>query len=256
MECMETHISHKYYVQPAISTFALSDNKVLSHLSDGFCQTPKAPTEHFLSHHPFHTLETIWFYILYIQIQMKFSSTSKEQRQRTLEKLASRVFKPHSLYLTHFKNVVDLSKKQQQNTHTHTPKSKRQRKSERKRRKKERKKIEFYLTSTFCYQCWSGDWSNESCLKWIMFEETVDNLSSNPHQVVRQSNNTILIIITFKGTIQDLLQSPQSAVNRLQHVRSSGPGAIVCKSHATHWALITCNMSCYLPRGTKKQLSY
>ena len=39
----------------------------------------------------------------------------------------------------------------------------------------------------------------------------------------------------------------------LQHVRSSGPGAIVCKSRATHRALITCNM-CYVPRGTKEQL--
>ena len=28
----------------------------------------------------------------------------------------------------------------------------------------------------------------------------------------------------------------------------NGPGAIVCKSRATHRALITCNMSCYVPR--------
>ena len=54
----------------------------------------------------------------------------------------------------------------------------------------------------------------------------------------------IIIIIAFKGAIRDFLQSPHSAANRLQHVRSSGPGAIVCKSRATHRALITCNMSC------------
>ena len=42
----------------------------------------------------------------------------------------------------------------------------------------------------------------------------------------------------------------------LQHVRSSGPSVIVCKSCATHWALITCNMSCYVPRGKKGQLSF
>ena len=44
----------------------------------------------------------------------------------------------------------------------------------------------------------------------------------------------IIIIITFKGAIGDFLQSPHCAANRLQHVRSSGPGAIMCKSRATH----------------------
>ena len=43
---------------------------------------------------------------------------------------------------------------------------------------------------------------------------------------------------------------------RLQYVLLSGPGAIVCKSRATHRTLITCNMSCCVPRGTKGQLSY
>ena len=65
----------------------------------------------------------------------------------------------------------------------------------------------------------------------------------------------IIIIIAFKGAIQDFLQSPHSAANCLQHARSSGPGAIMCKSRATHRALITCNMSCYVPLGTKGQLS-
>ena len=64
------------------------------------------------------------------------------------------------------------------------------------------------------------------------------------------------VIIAFKGAIRDFLQSPHSAANCLQHARSSGPGAIVCKSRATHRALITCNMSCYVPHGTKGQLSY
>ena len=41
------------------------------------------------------------------------------------------------------------------------------------------------------------------------------------------------------------LQSPHcAAINCLQHVRSSGSGAIVCKSRATHRALITCNLQC------------
>ena len=50
----------------------------------------------------------------------------------------------------------------------------------------------------------------------------------------------IIIIIAFKGAIRDFLQSPHSAANCLQHVRSSGQGAIVCKSRAIHRALITC----------------
>ena len=67
----------------------------------------------------------------------------------------------------------------------------------------------------------------------------------------------IMIVIAFKGAIRDFLQSPHCAANRLQHVglHWSGLGAIVCKSRATHRAFITCNMSCYVPRGTKGQLS-
>ena len=53
-----------------------------------------------------------------------------------------------------------------------------------------------------------------------------------------------------------VLQSPHCSTNRLQHIRSSGPGAIVCKSRATHRALITYNMSCYVPHGTRGQFSY
>ena len=44
---------------------------------------------------------------------------------------------------------------------------------------------------------------------------------------------TIIIIIAFKGGIRDFLQSPHCTLNHLQHVRSGGPGAIVCKSCAT-----------------------
>ena len=60
----------------------------------------------------------------------------------------------------------------------------------------------------------------------------------------------------LKGAIQDFLQSPHCAANCLQHICSSGPGAIVCKSRAAHRALIMCNMLCYMPHGTKGQLSY
>ena len=66
----------------------------------------------------------------------------------------------------------------------------------------------------------------------------------------------IIIIIAFKSAIRDFLQFPHCAANRLQHVRVSGPGAVVCKSRATHRALITCNMACYVSHGTEGQLSY
>ena len=42
----------------------------------------------------------------------------------------------------------------------------------------------------------------------------------------------IIIIIAFQGAIRDFLQSPHSTANCLQHARSSGLGAIVCKSRA------------------------
>ena len=44
-----------------------------------------------------------------------------------------------------------------------------------------------------------------------------------------------MIIIAFKGAVQDFLQSPHCAVNCLQHVRSSGPGR--------NRVQITCNTS-------------
>ena len=43
----------------------------------------------------------------------------------------------------------------------------------------------------------------------------------------------IVIIIACKGAIRDFVQYPHCAANRLRHVRSSGPGAILCKSRAT-----------------------
>ena len=64
------------------------------------------------------------------------------------------------------------------------------------------------------------------------------------------------IIIAFKAVNRNCSQSVHCAANRLQHVRPIGPGALVCKSRAIHRALITCNMSCYVPLGTKGQLSY
>ena len=41
--------------------------------------------------------------------------------------------------------------------------------------------------------------------------------------------------------LYNLLTAPRTVS---KHVRSSGPGAIVCKSRTTHPALITCNKQC------------
>ena len=62
----------------------------------------------------------------------------------------------------------------------------------------------------------------------------------------------IIIIIALKGAIRHFffLQTPHCAAIFLQHVRSSGQGAIVCKSRVTHRTLITCSIS-YMPRVTK-----
>ena len=67
------------------------------------------------------------------------------------------------------------------------------------------------------------------------------------------------IIITFKGAIRDFLQSPHCAANRLQHVRSSGPGAVECKSRATHRALVTlatCRVTCHVVRRKSSAIKF
>ena len=67
-----------------------------------------------------------------------------------------------------------------------------------------------------------------------------------------------IIIIAFKGAIQDFLQSPHSTANCLQHARSSGTGTIVCKSHATHRTLITCksHVMCHLVRRDSSAIKF
>ena len=68
----------------------------------------------------------------------------------------------------------------------------------------------------------------------------------------------IIIIIALKSAIRDLLQSPHSAANYLEHVRSSGPSAIVCKSCETHRALISCNchVTCHLVRRDSSAIKF
>ena len=62
-------------------------------------------------------------------------------------------------------------------------------------------------------------------------------------------------ITAFKGAIRDffynLLIAPRTVSNAYAQVAL----AQSCENHL-HRVLITCNMSCYMPRGTKGQLSY
>ena len=71
-------------------------------------------------------------------------------------------------------------------------------------------------------------------------------------------NLQIIIVIAFKGAIRSFLQSPHSAANSLQHIRSSDLGAIVCKSHATHLALIMCkcHVKCHLVRRDSSAIKF
>ena len=72
------------------------------------------------------------------------------------------------------------------------------------------------------------------------------------------NNNNKIIIIEFKGAIRDFLQSSHCAANCLQHVRSSGPGAIVCKSRVTHRGLITCksHVTCHFVRRDSSAIKF
>ena len=108
-----------------------------------------------------------------------------------------------------------------------------------------------------------GQWSPKICAteitrKYASWTVTKNNKNQKNKKSSRSSSsfslsdmhvNTGPIIIAFKGAIWDFLPS-HSAVNclQVQHVCSSGPGAIMCKSRATHRALITCkcHFMCHL----------
>ena len=104
----------------------------------------------------------------------------------------------------------------------------------------------------------TSEWENphiwEEILNlWIHFFKLLSTeMAKVDHHLNNNNNNNN----RFQRCNSRFLQSPLCAANCLQHVCLSGLGAIVCKSHATHWALITCNMSSFVPHGTKRQLSY
>ena len=54
----------------------------------------------------------------------------------------------------------------------------------------------------------------------------------------------MITMMALRGAVPDLLQSPHCAANCLQHVRSNGPGTVVCKSRAARGSLVSCTMPC------------
>ena len=96
--------------------------------------------------------------------------------------------------------------------------------------------------------------NNNNC---IQFKGTLQDCLQSPHCAL---STIIIIIIVFKGTLRDCLQSPHCTVNCLQQVCSSGPGAIVCKSCATHRALTThavCHhATCHVVRRESSAIKY
>ena len=89
-------------------------------------------------------------------------------------------------------------------------------------------------------------------------KERVSTLFDTGGHFLELETFIIIIIIAFKGDIPDFLQSPHSAANCLQHVHSSGLSAIVCKSRATHLALITCkcHVTCHLVRRDSSAIQF
>ena len=69
----------------------------------------------------------------------------------------------------------------------------------------------------------------------------------------------MIALILVIGAIGEFkLQSPHCATNCLQHVRSSGQGAIVCKSCATHWlsAYHVQHVVCHLVRRDNSAIKF
>ena len=99
-------------------------------------------------------------------------------------------------------------------------------------------------------------WDMEGLLSVMMITPKGANRDflQSPHCAANYNNNNNCIQRRYSR----FLQSPHSATNCLQHACSSGPGAIVCKSHTTHRALITCKcrVTCHLMRRDSSAIKF
>ena len=111
-----------------------------------------------------------------------------------------------------------------------------------------------FRVTSFCQNWFISGCSAQKDTMWLGEVASVISsfyLCMATHAIVQPAPSMIIIIIiviAFKGAFRDFLRSPHSAANCLQHVCSSGRGAFVCKSRATHQALITCkcHVTCHL----------
>ena len=78
-----------------------------------------------------------------------------------------------------------------------------------------------------------------------------NNANNDDYTRVERRNSSFFFIFTISSLRRELPPPPPS-----HHVLSSGHGAIVCKSRATHGALITCNMCSTLYEEPVQYLSF
>ena len=94
-------------------------------------------------------------------------------------------------------------------------------------------------------------WSHLPFIRIIIIDPYSPYLTSLKSSTFHNNNNNHI-----ERRNSRFLQSPHWATNCLQHVRSCGSDVIVCKSCATHQALITCNLQCVTwYNGTAQLLS-
>ena len=88
----------------------------------------------------------------------------------------------------------------------------------------------------------------------LSFEKFLRNGVRRTHDTSKGKNNNNRIQRRYSR----YFTISSSATNCLQHARSSGPGAIVCKSRATHQALITCkcHVMCHLVRRDSSAVKF
>ena len=99
--------------------------------------------------------------------------------------------------------------------------------------------------------------------QWLVWldQETIHSRDGNQTQVCRTSGGYLPTWLTSNNN-NNCIQRHSSrlcTISSLHREPSSThtfkwPRHNVCKSCATHWALISCNMLCYAPYGTKRQV--
>ena len=106
-----------------------------------------------------------------------------------------------------------------------------------------------YSAFLYCLNAWLIETINHCCWPSIIWASLVMSILA---EMLPPPHAFLTSIITLSCTDDNnhierhnsrFLQSPHCAVNCLHHVCSSGPGAIMYKSRATHQALIMCSMS-------------